>query len=166
MLFINRLRVLMLGSGRPVARLWSLGLARPWISFSRLWRASRTPWTRVRWAGVWACPVTWVVFEVYCIVEIGFYSILCRYWCQEAICAACDGMKWARLLLIVRVILALSGWLLWWKEVVLRLGGGHHHLDRVFQWSIKWLITYIIRLFINVRLKGAVLFQIWLALLF
>ena len=166
MLFINRLRELMLGCGRPVARLWSLGLARTWINFSRLWRASRTPGSRVRWAGVWAGPVTWVIFEVQCIVEIGFYALLCLNWCQETICAASDRMKWARWLVIIRVILALSSWLLWWKVVVLRLGRGYHHLNRVFQRPIKWLIIYTLGLFIDVRLEGAVLFQIWLALLF
>ena len=166
MLFINRLRVLMLGSGRPVARLWSLGLARTWISFSRLWRASRTPRTWVRWVGVWACPVTWLIFEVQSIIEIGFDALFCRFWCQEAICSACDRVKWARLLIIIRVVLALSSWLLRWKVVVLRLGRGNHHLNRVFQRPIKWLITEILCLLVDVRLKGAVLFKIWLALLF
>ena len=156
MLFINRLRVLILDSGRPVARLWSLGLARSWISFSRLWRASRTPGSRVRWAGVWACPVTWVVFEVQRIIEIGFDSFLCRYWCQEAIRAACDRMKWGRWLIIVWAILVLSSWLLWWKVVVLWLGRCYHHLNWGFQRSIKWLITYILSLFIYVWLEGSV----------
>ena len=163
MLLIIRLRM-MLSRWRSVA----LSQARhrgPCTGFRRLWRASRAPRTRVRWAGIWACPVTWVILEVQCVIEIALYVLLCRFWCQEAIGAACYWNDWVWLSIIV-AILTLCSWLLWWKVVFLRFRRGYHHLNGVVQRLFKWLITNIFRLFINIWLKGTVLFKIWLALLF